>query len=345
MSKTAIFKHPLFLEHDPGHDHVESADRLRIIYQELENSADAFVYPDFEPATEDVLALIHTRAHIKRIKATAGKSFDMLDPDTRTSPRSWDAACLAAGAMVKGVDMLIDGSITNGFALVRPPGHHAEADRAMGFCLFNNIAIGAQHAIKNLGLERVFIIDWDLHHGNGTMHSFYDTDQVFYFSTHQYPYYPGSGAFPEYGQGKGEGYTLNIPLTGGQDDIDFAGIYNDVVLPVIEQYKPQLILVSAGYDIYFRDPLGGMGVTADGFGYMAATLMQAANEICQGKILFCLEGGYNLEGLRSGVRAVVNELTGASTIKIDKLQSFYQARMADNLRCQVQNIANGIWNL
>ena len=347
MPRTAVFRHDLFLQHDPGYDHVERPDRLAVLYGELDKPemASRYLFPSFPPAEEDLLLLNHTEGHCRRIKATAGRNFDILDPDTRTSPRSYEAACLAAGAVVEGIRLLQEGAIDNGFALVRPPGHHAEADRAMGFCLFNNIAVGARYAIERLGLERVMIVDWDLHHGNGTQHSFFDSNQVFYFSTHQYPHYPGTGALPETGSGKGDGYTLNVPLSGGQDDGIYAGIFNDIVLPLIRQYEPQLILVSAGYDIYCHDPLGGMAVTAEGFAYMTHALRTVASEICGGRLLLCLEGGYNLTGLKEGVFACLGELSGQKVLDDGKMRHFSVTPAPERLLKQVQNIANRFWNL
>jgi acetoin utilization deacetylase AcuC-like enzyme len=334
-TKTAIMKSELFLEHDPGYAHVESPDRLEAIYSglaEIEDN-DSFIFPELEAASHDHLELVHTAEHVRRISETAGQGFVSLDPDTGASSQSYEAAALAAGAVVQGVKMLVDGEVDNVFALVRPPGHHAEADRAMGFCLFNNVAVGAAYALEELGLERVMIIfnnvavgaayaleelglervmiiDWDLHHGNGTQHSFYETDQVLYFSSHMYPYYPGSGALQELGSGRGTGYTVNIPLSGGVNDQAYAAIFNDIVAPITHQYKPELIMISAGYDIYVGDPLGTMAVTPPGFAYMARVLKKLAGEVCDGRLLLTLEGGYNLEGLREGVLATLGELSG-----------------------------------
>ncbi len=312
MRKTAVFKDALFLQHDPGFDHPESPERLREIYNLLEETelGGCFLQPQFSPATPQLIALNHTATLIKRVAATAGKSFDILDPDTRTSPDSYAAACLAVGALITGLDLLLAGDIDNGFALVRPPGHHAEKDQSMGFCLFNNVAIAAHYAVEILGLERVMIVDWDLHHGNGTQQSFYDSDKVLYISTHQYPYYPGSGALQETGHGQGAGFTINIPLPGYQGDLDYATIFDDLIVPVGREYKPQLILVSAGFDIYRGDPLGAMEVTAQGFAYMTRTLVRLAEEVCQGRLLVTLEGGYHPEGQRDGILAVLAELYG-----------------------------------
>jgi len=312
MRKTAVFRDTLFLEHDPGFDHPESPERLKGVYKILEAKAgqNSFLEPKFQPASHEVIGLNHSATLIERVAKTAGKVFDLLDPDTKTSPASYAAACLAAGALIKGVDLMMAGEIDNGFGLVRPPGHHAERDRSMGFCLFNNVAIAARYATEVLGLERVMIIDWDLHHGNGTQHSFYESDKVLYLSTHQYPYYPGTGSLLETGQGKGEGFTVNVPLPGYQGDVDYATIFDDLVIPVGREYEPQLILVSAGFDIYRGDPLGAMEVTAQGFAYMTRTLVRLAEEVCQGRLLVTLEGGYHLDGQRDGILAVLGELRG-----------------------------------
>jgi acetoin utilization deacetylase AcuC-like enzyme len=312
MRKTAVFRDPLFLDHDPGFDHVESPARLKGIYKLLDGEVmrDCFLLPDFPPASLELIGLNHSQALIERVSETAGKIFDSLDPDTRTSPNSYAAACLAVGALIKGVDLLQAGVIDNGFALVRPPGHHAERDHSMGFCLFNNVAVAAHYAIQVLGLDRVMIVDWDLHHGNGTQHSFYESNQVLYLSTHQYPYYPGTGSLKEIGRAQGEGFTVNIPLPGYQGDLEYATIFNDLVFPIGREYRPQLILVSAGFDIYRGDPLGSMEVTAQGFAYMTRTLVRLAQEVCEGHLLVTLEGGYDLDGQRDGILAVLAELSG-----------------------------------
>jgi len=325
--KTAVLKDPLFLEHDPGYEHVESPERLTAIYQALDREdAAAFLYPECEPASYADLAANHTPEHIDRVAETAGKQFDVLDPDTHTSPLSYEAAVLAAGAVITGLKLVAAGKADNAFALVRPPGHHAEADRAKGFCLFNNIAVGARYALAHLGMERIFILDWDLHHGNGTQHSFYDTDQVLYCSTHQYPHYPGTGSLKEVGAGKGEGYTLNVPLPGGQGDQDFARIVDEFVAPVARQYRPDCIMVSAGYDTHVSDPLGGMAVTTAGFAYMSKTMVDLAAELCDGRLVLALEGGYNLQGLADGVLASLHELTGEGGLTPDAITAVTQKK-------------------
>jgi len=312
MRRTAVYRDALFLEHDPGFGHVERPERLKVIYDELdkEETGQHLVYPSFSAASRETIGLNHSPRLIKRVAETGGRSHDYLDADTQTSARSFDAACLAVGALTDGLSRIMNREFDNAFCLVRPPGHHAEYDRSMGFCLFNNVAVAARWALKNLEIERIFIMDWDLHHGNGTQHSFYDTDSVFYCSTHQYPYYPGTGAVMEAGEGMGEGYTLNIPLPGGQGDVDYALIFNDLILPVARQYRPGFILVSCGFDIYGGDPLGAMRVSPPGFAAMTRLMQNLADEICGGRLLVTLEGGYNLNGMREGGLAVLAELYG-----------------------------------
>jgi acetoin utilization deacetylase AcuC-like enzyme len=312
MRKTAVFKDRLFLMHDPGANHPERIDRLRVIYDVVERPEvrEKFLFPVADPAQPEHIQAVHDQAQFDRVSRTQGKDFDILDADTTTSSRSYEAALLAAGSVMKGIDMMMSGDADNGFALVRPPGHHAERDRSMGFCLFNNVAIAARHAQRAHQLDRVMIIDWDLHHGNGTQFSFYGEKEVLYLSTHQYPYYPGTGNVAEVGVGDGEGYTVNVPLSPGCGDLEYAAIFNEIIIPIGISYQPQLILVSAGFDIYHGDPLGGMSVSPAGFAYMTKTLVGLANTCCDGRILVTLEGGYNLKGQRDGAVAVLAELLG-----------------------------------
>jgi len=313
MRKTAVYKNSLFLAHYTGREHLESAERLLAVYRDLENTevAEKLIFPDFPEATATMIKLVHTPELVREVAATAAFPASYLDADTRTSQDSYRAALLAAGAVIDGIKRLELGEIDNAFCLVRPPGHHAERGRAMGFCLFNNIAVGAKWAIKHLGLERILIVDWDLHHGNGTQHSFYRNDKVLYCSTHQYPLYPGSGALPESGEGKGAGYTVNVPLTGGQGDEEFARIFNELYVPLARSYRPELILVSCGFDILAGDPMGTMRVSGAGVAYMTRILLELAEECCQGKLLLTLEGGYDLDNMRNGTLAVLTELYGA----------------------------------
>jgi acetoin utilization deacetylase AcuC-like enzyme len=313
MRKTAVYTDPLFLAHYTGRDHPESADRLRGIYQELERDEVAahLIFPVFPKASPASIKLNHTPELVREVAATAAHPAAYLDADTRTSAESYGAALLAAGAVIDGIRRLERGEIDNGFCLVRPPGHHAERHQAMGFCLFNTIAVGAKWALRNLGMERILIVDWDLHHGNGTQNSFYRNDKVLYCSSHQYPLYPGSGALPESGSGRGQGYTVNIPLAGGHGDDGYARLFNELYVPLARAYKPQLILVSCGFDILAHDPVGSMQVTPRGVAYMTRVLVELAEELCEGKLLLTLEGGYHLENMREGSLAVLTELYGA----------------------------------
>lgn len=354
MRKTAIFNDPLFVDHDPGFDHPESPQRLQVINEVLEKKQvkECFVYPEFGPATHKTIAMNHSGDLIKRVAETAGKGFDALDPDTKTSADSYAAAILAVGALTTGVDLLVNNKIDNGFALVRPPGHHAEKRQSMGFCLFNNVAVAAHHAIAGCGLKRVMIVDWDLHHGNGTQHSFYETEKVLYVSTHQYPYYPGTGDVQETGQGKGEGYTLNIPLPGYQGDSDYAAIFNDIIVPVGKEYKPELILVSCGFDIYHADPLGLMEVSTDGFAYLTRCMVELADEVCDGRLLVTLEGGYDLNGQRDGAMAVLSELCGKSldtghstNLEPKRAAELSEAQSPHPAIDQARSIAKRYWKL
>ena len=309
--KTGIVKDWRYMEHDMGAFHVENPKRIEAIYRMVEKDI-SFPYTEIEPrpAKEKEIQMVHASSYVNAIKETSGKGRMQLDPDTATSARSYEVALLAAGGLLKAIDLVMDGKIQNGFAIVRPPGHHAEASRAMGFCLFNNIAIGAEYLVQNHGIKRILVIDWDLHHGNGTQHSFYNRSDVLYFSTHQFPHYPGTGSWDEIGQDKGKGFTVNVPLSGGKTDEDYLFIFRKILAPIASDFKPEFILVSAGFDIYKADPLGGMQISEDGFGALTSELMSVAHKFSKDRILFTLEGGYNLQGLSEGVKQVLLYLGG-----------------------------------
>jgi acetoin utilization deacetylase AcuC-like enzyme len=310
--RTGIVRNPIFMEHRPGYYHPESPQRLQVLYEMLEDSDVKGTFLDIpqRAAEHEDLTRVHEPRYVDRVASTAGRERVSLDPDTQTSARSYEAALLAAGGCLEAVDRILSGEIHNGFAMIRPPGHHAEAARAMGFCLFNNVAVAARYAQARHGLSRIMIVDWDLHHGNGTQWSFYEDPMVLYASTHQYPYYPGSGAFQEIGKGKGEGFTVNVPLSVGHGDAEYMGIYRRIMGQIGRAFRPELLIISAGFDIYHGDPLGGMGVTAEGFGSLTRVLLEMADEACDGRVLIALEGGYNLDGLRDGGKAVIRELMG-----------------------------------
>ena len=311
------------MDHHMGPFHVETPQRLEVIYRMIDEKI-TFSLDNIKPrpATEEELTLIHTPSYVDRIKATAGKEHVQLDPDTSTSAKSWEVACLAAGGVINAVDSIMKGKIQNGFALVRPPGHHAERDRAMGFCLFNNVALGARYAMNTYGVKKILIVDWDLHHGNATQKSFYADPDVLYFSTHQYPHYPGTGSLREVGHGDGMGLTVNVPLSSGYGDSDFFKIFKEILGPITSAFKPELIFVSAGFDTYVADPLGGMRVTPHGYAAMTRLLMELAKAHASERLAMTLEGGYHLTGLRESVRAVLKELVGDSILTTSDLEAF-----------------------
>lgn len=345
MKKTGVVKDERYMNHDPGPYHPESPRRLEVIYKMLEEPAmkDLLVEIIPEPAPEEYLLWVHTDSLVKIVRSTAGKPYYSLDPDTSTSPGSFEAALLAVGGVCKVISMVMNGELDNGFALIRPPGHHAERSRAMGFCLFNNVAVGARYAQRQCGAERVLVIDWDLHHGNGTQHIFEDDPTVLYFSTHQYPYYPGSGAFQEVGTGKGEGYTVNVPLSTGYGDGEFVAIYENVVRPIALEFRPDIVLVSAGFDIYQGDPLGGMRVSAQGFGALARSILNMAQEACEGKVVVCLEGGYNLQGLKDGVRAVLRQMAHVEHVDLTRITEEMSQSAVDELIETSRKIHGKYW--
>ncbi len=319
--KTGIVKDTRYLQHSAGFAHPESPERLAAIYEMLENPLMDWKFTHIEPreATHKEIEMIHSPSYVQFIASTAGQRCVYLDPDTATSPETYEIAKLAVGGVCNAIDSVIKGEVDNAFAFVRPPGHHAEKDTAAGFCVFNIIAIGAMHAILKYGMKKILIVDWDLHHGNGTQHSFYKDPRVLYFSTHQYPYYPGTGSLQEFGQGEGEGYTVNVPLREGAGDVAFVKIYRNVLQPLALEFKPELILLSAGFDTHFQDPLGGMRVTPEGFAAMARILLNIAETCCQGRFVAVLEGGYHVVGLTRSVKAVLEEMLDETHVSEERL--------------------------
>ena len=322
MSKnTGIVKDHRYLGHGNGFAHPENPQRLVSIYEVLENPDMAWKFTpiDARYATREELERVHRPSYIDFIAQTAGKPMTMLDPDTVATAETYDAARLAAGGVMNAIDSVVSGETHNAFALVRPPGHHAQASVAAGFCIFNNIAIGARYALARWGMERILIVDWDLHHGNGTAEIFYEEPQVLYFSTHQFPAYPGTGDAMELGKGPGLGYTINVPLRGGADDACYIRVFRDLLGPVVRGFQPELILVSAGFDIYVADPLGDMKVTPEGFACLTRILLDLAEECCNGRLVMVLEGGYHIQGLTRSVRAVLLEMLGETRVKEETL--------------------------
>jgi acetoin utilization deacetylase AcuC-like enzyme len=304
--KTAVVWDPAYLEHEMG-GHPEGADRLSHILGYLEASD---LWPRLtvvspHAATVDDLLTVHTRAYVEIVRQAAEGGGRWLDPDTYVSPRSFDIALLAAGGALDALGGFELGEVR--FALVRPPGHHALPDRAMGFCLFNNIAIAA-HRLLAEGLERIAIVDWDVHHGNGTQAVFIDEPRVLFFSLHQWPLYPGSGWFNECGVGDGEGYTVNVPLPPGCHDGDYARAFSEIVGPIVDLYQPQAVLVSAGQDPHADDPLASMSLSEDGFAWLARRVQELAQRHCEGRLALTLEGGYERTATARSVAAILRAL-------------------------------------
>lgn len=345
MAKTGIVQDERYMNHQMGAYHPESPRRLEVIYAMLEDADMQGNYTDVpvRRAKREELLWIHSPDYVERLASTEGKEYTYLDPDTQTSQGSYEAALLAAGGLCEAISMVHSGELDNAFALVRPPGHHAERAQAMGFCLFNNAAIAARYAQEHLKLNRIIVVDWDLHHGNGTQHSFEEDASILYFSTHQYPYYPGTGSLTEAGKGKGEGFTVNVPLSMGYGDGEYVGIFEKILRPVTLEFNPEIILVSAGFDIYMEDPLGGMNVTPDGFAGLTRSIMEMANECCAGNVVITLEGGYNLQGLRDSVKAVLKELAGLSETDTRALLNKADQRALDQVTKQVIDVQRRYW--
>jgi acetoin utilization deacetylase AcuC-like enzyme len=306
-----IVSDTMFMNHDTGGYHPESPLRIQYLHTLFAGNDDRqILLVDPMTASAEDIMLNHGRNYIEMISRTSrSNSIVDLDPDTVCSPESYDVALCAAGSLIELTRMALGGNIDSGFACVRPPGHHARKDDAMGFCLFNNIAVAAHKAIRDFGIERVAIIDFDVHHGNGTQESFYSDNRVLYFSTHQYPFYPGTGAVSETGRGEGAGYTVNCPMRGGKNDGHYMAVYLYILKPLIEAFEPGLILVSAGFDAHAQDPIGGMRLSSECFGAIAAIIQDTAKEIGT-PVVYSLEGGYNLHALKDSVHHVMRVLKG-----------------------------------
>lgn len=308
---TALIYHPGCLQHDTGL-HVERAERLEAILRAVQQRyTPALLTP--EPASLSAVCAVHDVQYVETIAALAARGGGQWDYDTVISPGSYAAALLAAGAACRAVDCVLGptGPAPGGtFALARPPGHHACRDIAMGFCLFNNVAIAARYAQQTYDVRRVLIVDWDVHHGNGTQDIFYRDGSVAYFSTHQWPLYPGTGRWSESGAGAGEGYICNVPLPPGTGDAGYQAAFAAVLLPFARRFAPDLILVSAGYDAHYADPLAQMAVSTAGFALLTQIVLDLAADLCGGRVAFVLEGGYDLDALAASVVATLECLNG-----------------------------------
>ena len=308
-SSTGIVYNPIFLQHDqPGHP--ENAKRLESIISELKEKELLKKVKLIESRLAEIneIAICHTKEYFEYVKEFCENGGGYLDPDTYSNKHSYSAAATAVGSSIDLTKVVINGELKNGFALIRPPGHHALANRSMGFCLFGNVAIAAKVALTQPGIRRVAIVDFDVHHGNGTQALVGDDPNILFISTHQYPFYPGTGSIREIGLGEAEGTIVNIPFQAGVGDDGFRIAYEKIVIPSLERFKPDLILVSAGYDAHWNDPLANLNLSLTGFNWISRELIKAAEKICSGKIVFFLEGGYNLEVLSNGVANTIRGL-------------------------------------
>jgi acetoin utilization deacetylase AcuC-like enzyme len=329
-ARVGFYDDPMFREHDSGPGHPERPERVDAVVRGLRDAGllEALVPFAPRPATPAELLRVHTEEHIALVFSTKGHGFQ-FDPDTQAGPRSCDAALLAAGAVVDAVDHVLDGELQRAFCAVRPPGHHATAERAMGFCLFNNVAVAAAHAVHR-GLTRVLVVDFDVHHGNGTQDIFYDDPRVLYVSSHAYPFYPGTGSLDEVGDGKGAGFTVNLPMPQGLGDEAYVRLYRDIVEPIGRAFDPELVLVSAGFDAHRGDPLAGMDLTRRGYAELASVCLDIAEGSAEGRVVMALEGGYGLDNLASSAAAVVEVLLGAAPERVpprsgDRLETLLAA--------------------
>jgi acetoin utilization deacetylase AcuC-like enzyme len=311
---TGLVADPICKLHEPGWGHPECPERYDAIFDALCRTGliDHLRKIPCRPASEDELALCHTRDYIQLVQREVEAGGHTLSTgDADICPKSYEAALYSAGGVLAAVDSVVERQTKNAFCVVRPPGHHATADKGMGFCLFNNIAIAARYAQKKHGLERVLIVDWDVHHGNGTQDVFYEDGSVFYFSTHQSPLYPGTGLSVELGRGAGRGTTLNCPVAAGAGREDILGAFERELLPAMERFKPGIVLISAGFDSRVGDPLGSLMLTDHDFADLTSLMLDVAKKYAGGRLVSVLEGGYNLDGIASAAVAHVRTLAGA----------------------------------
>jgi acetoin utilization deacetylase AcuC-like enzyme len=345
MNKTGVVRDDRFLNHLTAPGHPENHRRLEAVYALLDTPDISKRIQNISPRAADrsEVELIHSPEYLKKIAQTAEREFSFLTPDTNASSGSYMAALLAVGGLLEAIEQVNSGILNNAMALVRPPGHHAEKGRAMGFCLFNNVAIGAMFARRILGLDRILIVDWDVHHGNGTQHSFENDPSVLFFSIHQYPLYPGTGLFTEIGIGKGEGFTMNLPLPKGYGDGEYTAIFEMLLKPVAREFHPDMILVSAGFDAHFSDPLGGMRLSSAGYAALTRLLMEIAAACCSGKLVLTLEGGYHLGALEASIRSVLLELSGSSHTDVRQTAEVLDSRKLDYAVSRFTHVHRPYW--
>ena len=317
MEKVALFRDPLFKKHENSKGHPESPSRLKALDDMISSHPlkSNFLELQSRDAEEQDILRVHSIEHFERVKDSSRRDQTFFDYDTGANKFSYNTAMRAAGAAVSAVDTVVEGPCRQAFAMVRPPGHHAERDQVMGFCLFNNAAVAAEYARFRFGFSRIFIFDWDVHHGNGTMHSFYGEPEVLYSSIHQFPHYPGTGTAADIGSGDGKGYTVNLPMQPGAGDADYRLAMDRIVIPIIEEYRPELILISAGSDAHADDPLSEIRLSSAMFADMTALFRNAAALVCDGRIVLLLEGGYNLDSLADSCGRSLDALCGAHDLR------------------------------
>jgi len=308
MARVGLIYDPVYLKHETG-SHPENSSRVEHAYEHLKTRD---FFPNLtiispRPATVEEITLVHTRGYYDMLLAL-GEIRVSLDPDTIFGPGTFEAATNAVGGVLKAIEHVSEGKIERAFCLVRPPGHHARIGTAMGFCIFNNVAIGAEFARKRIGMQRIAIIDFDVHHGNGTQEIFYEERDVLYCSVHEYPFYPGTGSRDEMGSGKGFGKTVNVPLPGGSTEEDYLDAFHKQILPAVEEHQPELILLSAGFDAHKSDPIGGMALETQSFGKITDLILDSAERVCKGRVVSVLEGGYNITALANSVEAHIRSL-------------------------------------
>jgi acetoin utilization deacetylase AcuC-like enzyme len=345
MRQCGIVSDICYLDHITDDAHPENRKRLEVVYPILEQTpaASRLQAIDSRLAERSEILRVHTPEYLDRIAATAGRDRTVLTPDTWTSPGSFEAARRASGGFFQAISAVMDGTVDNAFALVRPPGHHAEKSRAVGYCLFNHVALGARFAADHYGIDKILIVDWDVHHGNGTQHAFEEDETVFFFSSHQFPHFPGTGHFTEIGRGKGEGFTMNLALPKGYGDAEYVALYERVLPAVAEEFGPDLILVSAGFDTHSLDMLGGMQMTEDGFSGLTRCLMKVADRCCGGRLALVLEGGYHLETLPLCVDRVLQELTDTSVTRLDHWLETADRKKIDYALSRCRHVHRPFW--
>ncbi|RMH33487.1 MAG: histone deacetylase [Nitrospirae bacterium] len=314
MGRVGFVSHPAYLEHEMGPSHPESPERLRAIRKQLESSGmlARLTQLNPQPASRNWICTIHDPGYVERLERRVPQSgYVPVDPDTMLCPKTISAAYLAVGGALAAVDAVMTRAVDQAFCAVRPPGHHAERDRAMGFCFFNNVAIATRYVQRRYGIARVLIVDWDVHHGNGTQQAFYEDPTVLFFSIHQHPLYPGTGLASERGAGQGEGFTINVPMPAGEGDARYQEVFETILVAAADAFRPECVMISAGFDAHRADPLASMELTEDGYAMLTSIVREIAARHAEGRIVSCLEGGYHLQALAASVERHLRTLLDA----------------------------------